>query len=121
VGYSVLADLVLILHLAFIFFIVLGGILVARWPRMVWAHLPAAFWGVLIELAGWICPLTPLENDLRRRAGQSAYSESFVEHYLMPVIYPEELTRNVQLLLAFAVFAWNAAIYAWVLRRRRTR
>ena len=120
-AYRLLADLVLVLHLAFILFLLLGGLAVARWPRMIWVHVPAALWGVVIELAGWICPLTPLENQLRVRAGESAYSESFVEHYLLPIVYPEGLTRNIQLLLAAAVFVVNAAIYVWVFRRRRAR
>ncbi len=119
---SALADLTLLIHLAFIFFIVLGGLLVARWPRLLWAHIPAAVWGVLIELAGWTCPLTPLENWLRRRAGQRGYETSFVEHYLLPVIYPEALTRNVQFVLAVLVLVANVALYAIVVRRyvRRT-
>ena len=87
--YAALADATLVLHLLFIAFIVLGGILVARWPRLAWAHLPAAAWGVLIELGGWICPLTPLENWLRLRAGQRGYAGSFVEQYLLPIIYPD--------------------------------
>lgn len=115
---AALADATLVLHLAFIAFIVLGGLLVARWPRAAWLHLPAAAWGVLIELGGWVCPLTPLENWLRRRAGQAGYSGSFVERYLLPVIYPDGLTRNVQLALAAIVLVANVAVYAWVLRRR---
>lgn len=117
--YAVLADATLVLHLAFIAFIVLGGLCVVRWPRMVWAHLPAAAWGVLIELGGWICPLTPLENWLRLQAGEQGYSGSFVEQYLLPVIYPAALTRNVQLVLAALVLAVNVAVYAFVLGRRR--
>ena len=114
---SALADLALATHLAFIFFIVLGALLVARWPRLVWAHLPAAVWGVLIELGGWTCPLTPLENWLRRRAGERGYETSFVEHYLLPVIYPDALTRNVQFVLAALVLVANVALYAFVVRR----
>lgn len=117
--FTVLADATLVLHLAFIAFIVLGGLLVARWPRAVLMHLPAAAWGVLIEVGGWTCPLTPLENWLRLRAGQQGYSGSFVEQYLLPVIYPEALTRNVQLVLAAVVLVVNVAVYAFVLRRRR--
>lgn len=117
--YAALADAILVLHLAFIAFIVLGGVAVARWPRVVWLHLPAAAWGVLIELGGWICPLTPLENWLRLRAGQKGYSSSFVEQYLLPVIYPEALTRNVQFVLAAVVLGVNLAVYAFVVARRR--
>ena len=119
--YAALADATLVLHLAFIVFIVLGGLLVARWPRAAWLHLPAAAWGVLIELAGWICPLTPLENWLRLRAGQEGYSVSFVEQYLLPIIYPDGLTRNVQLVLAGVVLVVNVAVYAWVIGRRNRR
>ena len=119
--YTALADATLALHLAFILFIVLGGIAVAKWPRLVWLHLPAAAYGVLIELGGWICPLTPLENWLRLRAGETGYSESFVEHYLLPVIYPDGLTRNVQFVLAALVVAVNLAAYFFVWHRRRTR
>ena len=117
--YSFLADATLAFHFVFIGFIVLGGLFVARWPRVAWLHLPAAAWGVLIELAGWICPLTPLENWLRRRAGQEGYSGSFVEQYLLPIIYPDGLTRNVQLVLAALVLVVNVAVYAFVIGRRR--
>ena len=119
-GYALFADLILIFHLAFIVFIVVGGLTVLYWPRMIWLHLPAAAWGVLIELAGWICPLTPLESWLRVKAGQEGFSETFVERYLLPIIYPDELTRNVQLVLAAVVFVVNGTIYALVWRARRT-
>ena len=114
---SALADVTLAIHLAFILFVVLGALFVARWPRLAWAHVPAAVWGVLIELGGWTCPLTPLENWLRRRAGERGYETSFVEHYLLPVIYPEALTRNVQFVLAALVLIVNVAFYAFVVRR----
>lgn len=120
-AYSVLADLVLALHLAFIVFIVVGGLSVLRWPGMIWLHLPAAAWGVLIELFGWICPLTPLENWLRVRAGEQGFTETFVERYLLPIVYPDRLTRNVQLALAAAVVVMNALVYAFVWRTRRKR
>lgn len=119
--YAALADLTLVLHFAFILFVVFGGITVAKWPWMLWVHLPAAVYGVLIELGGWICPLTPLENWLRQQAGQQGYTGSFVEHYLLPVIYPEDLTRNVQFVLAALVFLVNAAIYTFVWRKRRAK
>jgi hypothetical protein len=116
-SYRIGADLVLILHLAFVVFVVLGGILVARWPRMAWAHVPAAIWGALIEFGGWICPLTPLENELRRRAGLRAYEGDFVEQYLLPMLYPSHLTRNTQFALGALVVAINAAAYWHLLRR----
>lgn len=117
--YSLLADLVLVLHLLFIGFIVLGGFLVLRFQRIVWIHVPAVLWGALIEFANWICPLTPLENELRIRAGGVGYAGSFVERYLLPIIYPEALTRGVQLVLGSTVLGVNLAVYAYVLSRRR--
>lgn len=119
--YAALADLTLVLHFAFILFVVLGGIIVVKRPWMLWIHLPAAVYGVLIELGGWICPLTPLENWLRQKAGQQGYTGGFVEHYLLPVIYPEDLTRNVQFVLAALVFLVNAVIYAFVWWKQQTK
>ena len=119
--YAALADVTLALHLAFIAFIVLGGLAVARWPRIAWAHLPAAAWGVLIELFNWTCPLTPLENWLCELAGEQGYSETFVERYLLPIVYPDGLTRNVQFVLAALVVAVNFVAYTFVWRRRRVR
>ncbi|MEW6707241.1 MAG: DUF2784 domain-containing protein [Pseudomonadota bacterium] len=113
------ADAIVLLHLAFIVFVMLGALLALRWRWVVLVHLPAAAWGVFVELTGRICPLTPAENALRVKAGQSGYSESFVEHYLLPVLYPEGLTAGVQLALAGAVLVVNAAIYAWLHRLRR--
>jgi hypothetical protein len=117
-SYRLLADLLVALHLAFVVFVVLGGLLVLRWPRLAWAHLPAAAWGAWIEAAGWICPLTPLENDLRRAAGQSGYPGGFIEHYILPVLYPPGLTREAQLVLAAIVVAINVIAYAILLWRR---
>jgi hypothetical protein len=116
--YEVLADALLILHLCFILFVVFGGLLVLRWPRLAWMHLPAVVWGALVEIAGWICPLTPLEIALRRGAGGAAYDSSFVEHYLVPAIYPSTLTREVQIVLGAIVLAINVAVYGVVWRRR---
>lgn len=118
--YRILADLVVLVHFAFVLFVVLGGFLVLRWPKTAWVHLPAAVWGVLIEVFGWICPLTPWENELRRRAGQAAYDGGFVEHYLLPILYPADLTREVQWVLAGLVLVVNAVVYGvWIVRRRR--
>lgn len=117
--YLMLADGVLLLHLLFILFVVGGGLLVLRWPRLAWAHLPAALWGALIECVGWICPLTPLENALRRMAGEAGYNDGFVEHYLLPIVYPGALTREIQSVLGLLVVGVNAAVYCLVLRRRR--
>jgi hypothetical protein len=116
-----LADLVVAFHLAFVIFVVLGGLLVLRWPRVAWLHIPAAVWGAWIEFAGWICPLTPLENALRERGGAATYETSFVERYLMPVLYPDALTTPMQWALGALVVVVNAAIYGAVLRRSRKR
>jgi len=116
--YGLFADLVVGLHFLFVLFVVLGGLLVLRWPKVAYLHLPAAIWGAAIEFAGWICPLTPLEKSLRSQAGSTGYSGGFVEHYILPVLYPSALTRNIQLLLGLLVIAVNVGIYAFVFRRR---
>lgn len=106
-----LADLVVVAHLAFVAFVVAGGTLVLRWPRLAWAHVPAAAWGALVALAGWVCPLTPLENDLRRLGGEGGYAGGFVERYLVGVLYPSGLTRAHQAALGLLVLAVNGAVY----------
>ena len=115
---SVLAMLVVLLHLAFIVFVVAGGFLARRWPRLAWVHVPCAAWGVFIELSGRVCPLTPLENLLRRRAGQAGYAESFIEHYLLALVYPQCLTPGLQLAAAGLVLGANALAYGRLWRRR---
>ena len=116
------ADLLVMIHLLAIVFIVFGGLLVFRWPWAAWFHLPAAVWGVLIEFQGWICPLTPWEQRLRDAAGQGGYEGGFVQHYLLPIIYPEDLTRDLQWILGAAVLMVNVAVYAlWLLRKRSRR
>jgi hypothetical protein len=117
-AYRLLADATVALHFAFIAFVVLGGLLVLRKPYVAWLHLPAVVWVVWLELTGAICPLTPLENYLRSRAGQAGYEGGFVDHYLMPVIYPAGLTPQVQVMLGIAVAVLNIAVYAIVWRRR---
>jgi hypothetical protein len=114
-----LADLVLLIHLAFIVFVVAGGLLALRWRWAPLVQLPAALWGVFIEVSGGVCPLTPLENALRRAAGSQGYPGGFVEHYLVPVVYPASLSHEVQLVLAGAVVAANGLVYLAVFRRRR--
>lgn len=99
-------------------FVVLGGLLVLRWPRMAYVHIPVAIWGALIEFTGWICPLTPLEKTLRASAGGAGYEGGFIEHYILPVLYPSALTRNVQLILGTLVVGLNLAIYTYLLRRK---
>ena len=117
--FGLLADLVVAAHFLFVLFVVLGGLLVLRWPKVAYLHIPAAVYGAAIEFFGWICPLTPLENRLRRLAGESGYSGGFIEHYLLPILYPSALTRDIQLLLGALVIGVNLAIYWYVLRRGR--
>ena len=117
--WGLLADGVVVLHLAVVGFIVLGGLLVRRWPRMALVHLPFAAWGVAVEVGRWTCPLTPLENRLRRLAGEAGYEGSFVARYLLPVLYPEGLDAGSGLALAALVVAVNVAIYAPIARRLR--
>ena len=117
--YRLLADLVVVVHFGFILFVVLGGLLAVRWPKLIWAHLPAALWGAIVELTGWICPLTPLESHLRILGGGRKVADSFIAHYLMPLIYPQGLTRGMQILLGLAVVLINAAVYGFICRRRR--
>lgn len=112
------ADAVLLLHLAFILFALFGAALALRWPRIVRLHVPAALWAAGIELTGAICPLTYLENDLRMRAGQQGYTDGFIEHYLLPVLYPAGLTPAVQYVLAGVVLGVNLLLYAWLWLRR---
>ncbi len=119
--FSILADATVVVHLAFVVFVVCGGLLVIRWRRIVWVHLPAVVWGAWIEFAGWICPLTPLENWLRARAGGPTYAATFTEHYLLPLLYPATLTREIQWGLGLIVILVNVAIYAAVIRRRAPR
>jgi hypothetical protein len=116
-----LADAVLVLHLAFVLFVAAGVLAVARWRRLAWLHLPAVAWGVGISLTGTVCPLTPLEQWLRTRAGQQGYAGGFIEHYLLGIVYPEGLTRGLQIGIGIAALGLNLAAYAWfcVLRSRR--
>jgi hypothetical protein len=115
--YRVLADAVVVLHLGFVVFAVSGALLVLRWRRVAWLHVPAALWAALIEFMGWVCPLTPLENRLRMLGGASGYGGGFVEHYLLSILYPGGLTRRVQVVLGVLVLALNVGIYAWLLIR----
>jgi hypothetical protein len=112
--FRIAADLVVATHLAFVLFVVFGGFFVLKWKRSAWAHIPAALWGVVIEFAGWVCPLTPLENWFREKGGAQGYSGSFVEHYLEPVLYPAALTRGLQIALGFFALIVNLGIYGYV-------
>ncbi len=115
--YRLLADLVVLIHFGFILFVVVGGALVIRWPKLAWVHLPAVCWGVLVEMTGWICPLTPLENHLRILGDSRVYEGSFIANYLIPIIYPSQLTRSIQILLGLAVLLINTTVYGLVLQR----
>jgi hypothetical protein len=117
--YRILADAVVLVHVAFVLFVVLGGLLVLRWRRIAWIHLPAAIWGALIEFAGWVCPLTPLENRLRVLGGGEAYDTGFVEHYVVPLLYPRDLTRTWQIALGLGALLINLGIYTFVIARAR--
>lgn len=119
--YGVAADFVVAFHFTFVLFVVLGGLLVWRWPRVAWIHLPCAVWGALIELTGLICPLTPLEKWLRDQAGVASYEGGFIAHYIVPILYPSGLTRGTQLVLGAFVVMLNLAVYVgwWRARRRR--
>ncbi len=119
--YGNLATLVVIAHFAFIVFVMFGGFLAVRWMWAPWVHVPCSLWGGFVELSGRVCPLTPLENRLRRAAGSAEYAGGFIEHYLLPVMYPAGLTRPIQIALGVGVVLLNVAIYAWVIRRRRAR
>ena len=117
--FQVLADLTVGVHFAFVLFVMFGGLLVIKRPAVAWLHVPAAAWGAWIEFAGWICPLTPLENRLRARGGEATYDASFVERYVMPILYPEALTREVQFVLGGLVVVVNVVVYAAAFTRRR--
>jgi hypothetical protein len=117
-GYALLADLIVLLHLLFVCFVLFGGLLAATWPRVLWIHVPAFVWGCLVEFTGWICPLTPLENWLRIQGGASGYEGDFLSHWLLPLLYPSFLTDRLQILLGTVVLAVNGTIYAWLWRRR---
>jgi hypothetical protein len=116
-AYRILADAVLVIHLSFIVFVVAGGFLVRRWRGIAWLHLPAVAWGALIEFMGWVCPLTPLEIWARSRAGGTGYSGGFIEHYLLPVVYPAALTHETQIVLGALVLILNVLVYAWIIDR----
>lgn len=119
--YRLLADLVVLLHAGFVLFVVLGGLCALRWPRAVWLHLPAALWGAGIAFLGGICPLTPLENHFRHLGGEAGYSGGFVEHYVLPALYPEGLTRGVQVALGLFVVLFNVVVYTIIYNKRADR
>ncbi len=112
--YECLADFVVLVHFAFVLFVIVGGLLALKWRRVIWIHLPCVLWGALNEFFGWICPLTPLENWLREAGGRAGYQASFVEHYILPILYPAALTRAMQIILGLKVVAVNVMIYGWL-------
>ena len=117
--YTLFADIVVLVHLCFVGFVFLGGLLVWRWPGLAWVHAPAALWGATIEWTGGICPLTPLENWLRSQGGEVGYATDFVAQYLLPLLYPAGLTRATQLVLGGLVLVVNGAAYGWIWVNRR--
>lgn len=116
--YQIIADMVLLVHFAFIAFVLFGGLLLLRWPRLVWLHLPAIIWAVFIEMTAWLCPLTPLENYFRALAGSGLYHGDFVARYFLPLIYPAGLTPALQLVLAGAVIVINGIVYSVIIWMR---
>ena len=118
-NYGFLADTVLVIHLAFILFVLFGAFLVIKWRWVAWLHLPAAFWGAYVEFSGRYCPLTPLENNLRRLAGEAGYSGGFIDHYVTGWIYPDGLTRELQMVIGAIVVVINVVVYWFVIRSSR--
>ena len=112
------ADFIILIHMSFIIFVLLGGFLAIQWRWLPWVHLPACVWGAAIELSGWVCPLTPLENWLRYKSGEAGYAGGFIEHYAYPVIYPAGLTHHIQIYLGIGVILLNTIAYTLVFRRR---
>ena len=117
--YLLLADLVVVIHFVFVLFSVLGALLLIRWRKIIWLHLPAVAWAIWIEFSGKMCPLTPLENWLRLKGGEIGYSGDFLAHYLLPLIYPSSLTREIQIILGAIVAGMNMAMYGYVFFLRR--
>ena len=114
--YSLLANLVVLLHFTFVLFVLFGGLLTVKWPRIMWIHGPALLWGCIVEFTGAVCPLTPLENHLRLRGGEAGYESDFVSSWLLPILYPEALTPGIQLAFGAFVLLLNVAVYTWVWR-----
>jgi len=119
--YSFLADALLVTHLLFIIFVVVGGLLIIKWRWLILLHLPAVIWGILVEFNHWICPLTPWENALRRAAGETGYNSGFIDHYLIPLIYPTNLTDESQIILGSLVIIINLVVYTWIFLKMKHR
>lgn len=119
--YALLADGIALIHALFVLFVMFGSLLVLRWPRAIWLHLPALVWGLFVEFSGAICPLTPLEFRFRVLGGESGYSEDFLSHWLLTVLYPESLTRGLQIALGSSLLVLNLSLYTWIWRKSRRR
>ena len=119
--YYVAAEVVVLVHFLFVVFVVLGALALLRWPKLVWLHLPALTWAVLLELFGWICPLTPLENYFLELAGETTYAGGFISHYIEPILYPAGLTREIQIWLGTSLAVFNLAIYAFAFSKKRAK
>ena len=118
-SYRLAADVLVAAHFGFVLFVLLGGLLALRWRRLLWAHLPAALWGIAIEFTGWVCPRTPLENHFRRQAGEEGYSGGFIAHHLLPALYPAGMTRGDQIALGVFALVVNVLVYWRVFARSR--
>lgn len=116
--YLAAADLIVLIHFGFVVFSAFGGFLALRWNKLIWIHLPAAFWAISIEFTGWICPLTPLEIWFRHKSGAAAYQSGFIEHYILSFLYPASLTRTIQIFLGILLLFLNICVYGWMLRTR---
>lgn len=116
-SYGLLADLVAFVHFVFVLFVLFGALLSVRWPRTVWVHVPAVIWGLIVEFAGLVCPLTPLENWLLIRAGREGYHGDFLSRWLLAVLYPGSLTPKIQIVLGLLVLVLNVAVYTWIWRK----
>ena len=119
--YRGLSDFIVLIHFGFVFFSVIGGFFVYKWKKIIWIHLPAAFWAILIEVTGWTCPLTPLENWLRLKGGTTGYQTGFIEYYILSLLYPDKLTRSFQIVLGFSLLVVNLGIYTCIIRVERKR
>ncbi|MFQ5582214.1 MAG: DUF2784 domain-containing protein [Mariprofundaceae bacterium] len=117
--YRIAADMTVVLHFAFVLFAVLGGLLVLKWWHCIWLHVPTFIWAALVMFTGWICPLTPLEIWLRQQGGEASYHSSFIEHYILPVLYPTALTRELQVFLGIMVLIVNLGVYSWLWLRHK--
>ena len=120
-GYTLLADAVALLHVLFVLFVIFGALFALRWPRAIWAHAPALGWGLIVECTGLVCPLTPLENGLRALGGEAGYAEDFLSRWLLSILYPEFLTRELQFVLGGFLLLLNLSLYAWIWRKNLAR